>query len=43
MELWMWLLIVIGSIVAIVVVGKRSREHQHRPMTRDEIEREHHA
>jgi hypothetical protein len=40
MEIWMWILIVVVALLAIFAVGKRSMEHQNRPMSQEEIERE---
>ncbi len=40
MEIWMWVLLVVITLLAMHAVGERAMEKQHRPMSRDEIEGE---
>jgi len=40
MGIWIWAMIVVLALIAIVVVGKQSHAQAHRPVIRDERERE---
>ena len=40
MEIWMWVLLVVITLLAMHAVGEGAMEKQHRPMSRDEIEGE---